>query len=184
MQKIKFPESERLSFSNWKASDMEALYRLNSDPAVMEYFPKLSTKEEAAAYITKLTDHFEEYGFTYYKVVLKKSDSFVGFIGLKWVKNDIPLAPFVDIGWRLLPDFWGRGLATEGAKACLAFAFSELQLSEVYSLAPLVNKPSIAVMKKIGMQYLESFDHPLLTDYPELQRCALYQSIKSQTSAG
>jgi len=61
-------------------------------------------------------------------------------------------APAIEIGWRLLPKFWNQGLATEGAKRCLQFAFEELNIGEIYAVTSIHNKPSERVMQKIGMK--------------------------------
>ncbi|MEM6772576.1 MAG: GNAT family N-acetyltransferase, partial [Bacteroidota bacterium] len=82
--------------------------------------------------------------------------------------------PCTDIGWRLHPDVWGQGLATEGARACLDFAFGELGLDQVVAVAVKQNAPSIRVMEKLGMEYDLEFIHPALVESPRLSRCVLY----------
>ena len=77
-------------------------------------------------------------------------------IGLSEQSYEAPFTPCVDIGWRLKPTFWHMGLATEGAKRCLKYGFQDIQLSKIFSVAPVINTPSIHVMKKIGMYYLGS----------------------------
>ena len=88
--------------------------------------------------------------------------------------------PAIDIGWRLSNKFWGKGYATEGAQRCLSFAFEELNLKHIVSIAPLVNENSIRVMQKIGMHKLLEFNHPQLTEYKNLVHCVCYE-IKSNT---
>ena len=78
----------------------------------------------------------------------------------------------------LMKTAWGKGYATEAAKACLGFAFSELDLNEIYSFATINNKGSEAIMKKIGMNYIDTFNHPSLINHKELEECLVYKVYK------
>ena len=62
---------------------------------------------------------------------------------------------------------------------CWKTFFNELQLNEIISIAPKTNTPSIHVMKKLGMEYVQEFDHPKLIDFPELKSCVLYKKSNS-----
>ena len=123
--------------------------------------------------------HQETYGYCYSAVELKKTNSFVGFIGLKNQDYGEGFEPFIDIGWRLAPSAWGRGLATEGAMAVLNYAFNNLGILNLYSVATKGNLPSIKVMKKIGMHFVKSFDHPKLSDFDDLKRCVMYKTRRT-----
>ncbi len=105
-----------------------------------------------------------------------KVSRFVGFIGLMNQTYESHFTPCVDIGWRLDRSFWGQGYATEGAAACLRFAFERLGLSEIMSVASQTNRASERVMQKIGMTKVDTFNHPLLAEFPELNLCNLYQA--------
>lgn len=168
-------ESERLGFRNWLKSDLESLTAMNEDPGVMEFFPKTLSPDESLDLLNRLTNHFEQYGHTYYAVELKTSKKFIGFIGLAYQEYESPLTPNVDIGWRLLPEAWGKGYATEGAQRCLQLAFEDLHISKIVSTCTVSNIPSENVMKKIGMKKMGYFNHPKLADYPEIQKCVWYQ---------
>lgn len=117
---------------------------------------------------------FREKRFCYFAVDRLETNEFIGFIGLSEpvFKVDFPLG--TDIGWRLAQKEWGKGFATEGAKACLVYAFHELELPRVISICPEVNIASEAVMKKIGMHRKQTFNHPLLEHSPLLRKCVLY----------
>ena len=82
------------------------------------------------------------------------------------------------IGWRLCENSWGRGYATEGARACLDYAFRQLQLPEIYSFTSLPNRRSERVMQKIGLQKIGEFDHPLVPAGHPLLRHVLYRAEK------
>ncbi len=166
--------SERLGFRNWIPADLSSLIAINSDPIVMEYFPALPTSEETQAFIARMQDQYLKTGYCYFAVELLATSDFIGFIGLSNQSFEASFTPCVDIGWRLDRKYWNQGLATEGARRCLKYAFEALALQQVYAVAPKINLNSVAVMRKIGMHYLQTFPHPKLNDCPRLQACVLY----------
>ena len=100
-----------------------------------------------------------------------------GFAGLLRVRPDMPFAPAVEIGWRLWPSFWGRGYATEAARACLAFGFHRLGLKEIVSFTTPGNRRSWRLMVRLGMvrDGDGDFEHPALPDDHPLRRHVLYR---------
>jgi 2-polyprenyl-3-methyl-5-hydroxy-6-metoxy-1,4-benzoquinol methylase len=124
---------------------------------------------------------FSENGYCYFAVDTLEGNDFIGFIGLCQQEYDVEFSPFVDIGWRLDKKYWGKGLATEGAKKCLEYAFNKLDIKSIKSTAPLVNKDSINVMEKIGMKKLLDFEHPKLLENERLVNCVCYE-IKQDKS--
>ena len=85
---------------------------------------------------------------------------FLGFTGLAPMPEGIPGAGEVEVGWRLAREAWGRGYATEAARAALEFAFGDLGLDSVNSITAVVNLPSRAVMERLGMTQVDEFEHP------------------------
>ena len=71
-------------------------------------------------------------------------------------------------------DAWGQGYATEAARACLDYGFSQLGMQKIYSWTALSNTPSERVMQKIGMERVGEFDHPMIEAGHPLQRHVLY----------
>jgi RimJ/RimL family protein N-acetyltransferase len=94
---------------------------------------------------------------------LIETGEFVGYIGLVTMTFAVPSVaqPAVEIGWRLAHKYWGKGLATEGARGAVRYAFETLQLQEIVSITVPANVRSRRVMEKIGMKYLPEldFDH-------------------------
>ncbi|PHI20482.1 GNAT family N-acetyltransferase [Lewinellaceae bacterium SD302] len=170
-----FPSSPRLIFRNWTPADVSAFQEVNGDPEVMAHFPSVLNETETAALIDRLTKHYSDHGFTYFAVELKESGEFIGFIGMARQTYEASFTPCVDIGWRLKRSAWGHGYATEGAVACLDFAWRVLGLDSVYAVAVAGNLPSIKVMRRVGMQYDHHFFHLALDDHPDLQKCAVYR---------
>lgn len=167
-------KSERLGFRNWKNSDIKLMAEINADKEVMQFFPKTLTEQETTEFIIKMQHQFKEKGFCYFAVDNLKNGEFIGFIGLSQQNFEWEFTPFVDIGWRLHKKYWNNGFATEGAKKCLEYAFNTLNLKEIYAIAPKINIASENVMKKIGLKKETYFNHPLLSDFIQLEKCVLY----------
>lgn len=166
--------SERLGFRNWKDADLEKMILINSDKDVMRFFPFLPSAKQTEDFIERMKDQFSENGYCYFAVDLLDSDIFIGFIGLSKQNYKADFTPCIDIGWRLNKVYWNKGLATEGAKACLEYAQNKLKLPLIYAVASQVNEKSIKVMDKIGMRYRKNFEHPNLLDDNGLKDCVLY----------
>jgi len=176
-------ETERLRLRQWQDSDVEPYIRLNSNPVVMRYFPSVMTEEETRAQIGRAKAYIENNGWGFWALELKETGEFLGFVGLlgQDEQREIPNTPFVEIGWRLDEQHWGKGYAPEAAQAALDFAFNQLDLSEVYSFTALPNHPSQRVMEKIGMvNTKQDFDHPKLDKGHELERHCLYRITQQQ----
>jgi RimJ/RimL family protein N-acetyltransferase len=103
----------------------------------------------------------------------------IGMVGLHRMSPAMPIAPGVEIGWRLHPDYWSHGYATEAAKASLDYGFGQGGLTEIVSFTTTVNARSQAVMQRIGMvrDVGGDFDHPLLPEGSPLRRHVLYRIV-------
>ena len=106
-----------------------------------------------------------------------KDNPFIGFVGLSVPGFQAPFTPCVEIGWRLAPEHWGIGLATEGAQAVVEHAFTTLQLDAIVSFTVINNRASRRIMEKIGMRHDpgEDFEHPALSAGDSLQPHVLYR---------
>ncbi|WP_158963177.1 GNAT family N-acetyltransferase [Myroides fluvii] len=163
-------ETERLVLRQYKQADLTAFIRLNSDPEVMRYFLNTKTAEESEEMMLKLQGSIEANGYGAFAVEEKATQKFIGFIGFNQFVFEVDFAPAIEVLWRLLPEFWNKGYATEGAKACLDFAKEQLNLDRVYAFTTVSNKPSEQVMIKSGMTYVKNFNHPVVpSDHPFLE---------------
>jgi len=167
--------TERLLLRGWREEDLEPFAKLNADPRVMEYFPSTMTREESDAFVEYIVGHFAERGFGLWAVEAPGVAPFVGFVGLNAPTFEAHFTPCVEIGWRLDAPFWGKGYATEAARAALAFGFEEAGLEEILSWTTPLNAPSVAVMKRLGMRFDGEFDHPRLPEGHRLRRHVLYR---------
>lgn len=170
--------SDRLGFRPWSLADIPAMHTINSDPQVMRFFPSLPSLEQTTNFVERMQGQQERNGYCYFATERLEDGQLVGFIGLAEQTYEADFTPCVDIGWRLAQSAWGKGYATEGALRCLDYGFQEQGLKHILSVAPKVNTPSIKVMQKIGMSWVNNFQHPALEDFPELAECVLYE-IKS-----
>ena len=174
---MKILETERLTLRTWSNNDLQPMFLINQDPKVMKYFPDLHDLEMTKNFIDKVNTHFENHGYSLYATVRKDTGEFIGFIGLLIADFKEHFTPAIEIGWRLSSNHWGKGFATEGAKAVLDYAFRELKIPEIVSFTAAGNAESIRVMQKIGLQHNErdDFDHPKLDDQSPLKRHVLYR---------
>ena len=92
---------------------------------------------------------------------------------------ELEFADAPEIGWRLLPQYWQQGYATEGAKAVLTYAFRQLRLDRLISFTACANIPSIGVMKKLGFDKVREFEHPLVPVEHPLRKHVLYEIHRS-----
>jgi RimJ/RimL family protein N-acetyltransferase len=150
---------------------------MNADTRVMEYFPSVLTTEESNATADRIEAHFERHGFGLFAAELRTTGRFIGFIGFSAPSFEAHFTPCVEIGWRLDFGYWGKGLATEGARAALRYGFEALRLHEIISFTAMMNLRSRRVMERIGMSRdaADDFDHPLLPREHPLRRHVLYR---------
>jgi RimJ/RimL family protein N-acetyltransferase len=169
--------TERLLLRRWRDEDRESFARMNADPLVMEYFPAPLTRAESDALVDRIESHFADRGWGPYAAEIRRTGEFVGFIGLSVPVFRAHFPPCVEIGWRLAAEYWGKGLATEGARAALDYAFTKLRLSEVVSFTTVDNLRSRRVMEKIGMTHDpgDDFDHPDIAEGHPLRGHVLYR---------
>lgn len=143
------PETARLIQQAMTIDDASAFFALNSHPLVMRYTgePSLKSEDEARQAISRYPD-FETVGYGRWGCILKETKALIGFCGLKY----LPELDEVDLGFRFLPEYWGRGLATEAGRACIAFGFDVLGLERIIGLVLADNAASIRVLEKVGMR--------------------------------
>jgi RimJ/RimL family protein N-acetyltransferase len=171
-------ETERLRLRRWKQTDREPFAWMNADPRVMEFFPGVLSRSESDALADRIEAHFSKHGFTMFAAELREPEEFMGFTGLAVPPFEAPFTPCVEIGWRLAAKYWGRGLATEAARALLHHAFETLRMSEIVSFTVPANVRSRRVMEKIGMirDPEDDFDHPHLSEDHPFRRHVLYRA--------
>jgi RimJ/RimL family protein N-acetyltransferase len=169
--------TERLVLRHWHNSDRQAFARLNADARVMEFMPSVLSEQESNSLVDRIEAHFHEHSFGLFAAEIRSGTCFIGYIGLSVPTFHAAFTPCVEIGWRLAREYWGQGLATEGAREIVRYAFEELNLQELVSFTVPANARSLGVMKKIGMTHdpKDDFDHPRLPVGHTLRRHVLYR---------
>jgi ribosomal-protein-alanine N-acetyltransferase len=171
-------ETERLILREYVKDDAPAFFRLNSDPEVMRYVPDepmQSVEQAREILITHPIADYAQHGFGRLACALKATRDHIGFCGLKYLKE----IDDIDLGFRFLPEHWGKGLATEAARAVVRYGFTEMaievnrrylnpcapqvaavhrtatkfSLDHIVGLAEPDNHASIRVLEKVGMQF-------------------------------
>jgi RimJ/RimL family protein N-acetyltransferase len=176
----------RLRLRSWREEDLAPFAALNADPRVMEHMPQLLSRQESDAMVARIRGHFDARGFGLWAVEVAGVADFIGYVGLLAVPFDAHFTPAVEVGWRLAAEHWGRGYATEAARAALAFGFDELRLDEIVSFTVLANRRSWSVMERLSMTRspADDFDHPRLPDGHPLRRHILYRTAASPAPRG
>lgn len=164
-------QGERVLLRPWQQRDREAFAAMNADAQVMRHFPAPLTRRESNAAFGRIRLRLAEQGWGLWCVDVRGECA--GFAGLAVPRFAPPFThlaePCVEIGWRLRPEYWGRGYASEAARLVLRHGFVQLGLPEIVSFTARSNVKSQAVMQRIGMQHdaAAGFLHPNIpTDHP------------------
>lgn len=179
--------TRNLRLRNWKESDRELFHRINSDDRVMAFFPFRRDRAESDAVMDRIAAGIDRDGFGFAAAELVETGEPIGIVGIQKTNLE-PMLPIgtVEVGWRLAPEFWGRGYATEAAGAWLDRGFDALRLDEIVSLAVWNNERSTAVMKRLGMRAdpASDFDLPALDErHAHLRRHVLFRLARDEWRA-
>ncbi len=168
--------SPRLLLRPWRDADVAAFADMSADPAVMEFLRPFPDRPACEAWVARVRAHWQQHGFGQWIVEIPGQASFIGVVGLATIPYPAHFTPAVEIAWRLAPDFWRRGYASEAARAALDYGFNQLGLSEIVAVTVPANLRSRAVMERLGMTRRpeQDFDHPNVPEGP-LKRHVLYR---------
>lgn len=168
----------RVTLRPWRDDDLAPFAALNDDPDVMRHLSGRLSRDESDAFVQRVREHFARHGFGLWALDVPVL-GFAGFVGIgAQVPFELPLAGIVphahEIGWRLARAAWGHGYATEAAALALQHGFIELRLPQIVSFTVPQNRPSQAVMQRIGLSLRGEFDHPRFAEGHRLRRHVLY----------
>jgi RimJ/RimL family protein N-acetyltransferase len=169
--------TDRLRIRSWREDDFDAYAAMNADPRVMKFFPGVLSRDESRLRFARGSARLAEHGYGFWPVEVIGGAPFIGMVGLANPDFSAHFLPAVEIGWRLAAEHWGRGYATEAARAVVAFGFERLALPEIVSFTTVTNRPSRRVMEKLGMRHApgDDFLHPSLPDGHPLRPHVLYR---------
>ena len=154
-------ETERLILRELISSDDVGMFELDSNPEVHLFLGNKPVKsiEESRQYIKNIRQQYVDNGIGRWAVILKESNEFIGWSGIKLIKEPINNhQDFYEIGYRFIQKHWGKGYATEAGLAFVDFAFNEMKVLNLYAYADAGNKGSRNVLEKLGMHYVNSFE--------------------------
>ncbi len=169
--------TERLVLRRWRDDDKAPFADLNRDPAVMEFLGPPLSRAISDQWVDRIGDSFAANGFGLWAVEVVAGKSFIGFVGLNVPSFETPFTPCIEVGWRLAHASWGRGYATEAARAVVADGFARLGFDEIVSFTAAVNVRSQRVMQHLNMTSdpADDFDHPRLAPDDPLRPHVLYR---------
>jgi RimJ/RimL family protein N-acetyltransferase len=152
--------TDRLLMRRWLDSDREPFAVLNADPETMVFFPQTLDREASDRLVDLIEERFDQQGYGLWALEVADTGEFIGFTGLNPMPDGVPGAGGVEVGWRLDRHAWHNGYATEAARAALGVAFDGVGLDEIWSITAVLNEPSQAVMRRLGLTEVARFDHP------------------------
>ena len=163
---------QRLVLRDWRDADRASFAAVNADPVVMRHFPAPLSRADSDAFLDRIRAHRVIHGFSIRAVEVE--GALAGMCGLAHVPFEASFTPAVEIGWRFLPAFHGRGLATEAARLVLAEGFGGLGLDRIVAFTSPENERSWRLMERLGMRRAGFFGHPRLPSEHRLHRHVLY----------
>lgn len=155
-----FTETDRFILREILITDINGMFELDSDPEVHKYLGNnpVCNKEQIENVINSIRQQYIDNGIGRWAIIDKTTKEFIGWTGLKLVTEDTNNHKnFYDIGYRLIKKYWGQGVATETAIAALEYAFDTLNIDEVYASANCENEGSNKILKKVGLNFIETF---------------------------
>jgi RimJ/RimL family protein N-acetyltransferase len=173
--------TERLLMRCWRDSDRGPFAAMNADPEVMRYFPGTLDRPASDAYMDRIEALLQRQGFGLWALEHAATGRFLGFTGLNPMPPGVPGAGGMEVGWRLAGHAWHQGFATEAATAALEVAFRGAGLAEIWSMTAVLNEPSQAVMRRLGMTLHGHFEHPRIEPSHPLRPHVVYRIARPVT---
>jgi RimJ/RimL family protein N-acetyltransferase len=171
--------TERLIMRRWRESDREPFAALNGDAETMRYFPSTLSRAESDAMIDRIEGLFDGQGYGLWALEVAGDGEFIGFAGLNPMPAGLPGAGGLEVGYRLSRAAWHRGYATEAARAAVDVAFCGAGKAEIFSMTAVLNEPSQAVMRRLGLAEFARFDHSRIPEGSPLRPHVVYRLERS-----
>ena len=153
-------ETDRLVINRLTRDDLDALAAIEADQHVRRYIDgKVMSRAQTAEYIDMMLASYAENSYGRFAVRMKTGGQLAGLCG--FIDEDYG----IDFGYRYARACWGQGIATEAGRAVLDYGLKELALPEVFSIVILEHSASIAVLEKLGLQFVENTEymgHPIV----------------------
>jgi [ribosomal protein S5]-alanine N-acetyltransferase len=167
-------ETERLILREIEFTDENDMFELESDPEVHLYIENNPVKsiEKIREIIGMLRNQYKKNGVGRWALINKQTNEFLGCCGLKYFEEPLNnYQNFYELGYRFKKKHWGQGFATEATLASIEYGFNNLNIDAIYAITDPKNTNSISVLKKIGFNFIETFNYEGdLTDWFELEK--------------
>ena len=151
-------ETPRLKMRKFTLNDLDAVYEFSSNEDVTKYtgdIGMVKNKQDARDVITHVWQaEYKKYGYARYALICKTTDKVIGFCGIKY----LPEEQRPDIGYRMLPEYWGKGLGFEAVKATMDYATNVLKLDNVMAEAVIENVASNKILLKAGFKHVDTYE--------------------------
>ncbi|MEP6802878.1 MAG: GNAT family N-acetyltransferase [Flavobacterium sp.] len=122
--------------------------------------PPVKDIEESFDQIKNIQQQYKNVGIGRWAVILKETNEFLGWSGIKLIKNEINKhKDFYELGYRFIEKHWGKGYATEAGKAFIDYAFNVMKVEALYAYADAGNENSRKILEKLGLHYVNSFQY-------------------------
>jgi len=166
--------TERLILRKLVREDLDDMFLLDSNPEVVKYvgIQPLTKKEESAKMIENIINQYKKNGTGRLAVIEKSTNKFIGWSGIKLLTDEVNgFKNVYELGYRFLPEFWGKGYATESAKASLELGFNQMNADKIYAYADVENQTSNYILTKLGFENKGTFiDNGDLCNWYELEK--------------
>lgn len=150
-------ETNRLVFREFTQADIDNLCILLSDPIVMKYCSGTVDVIGTQMWLDMAIECYKKYGYDYWAVYEKNTGDFLGQIGI--LNQEIDGKQEDCLAFMIGQKHWNKGYSTEGAIACINYAFKSLKLEKLIATVEPENLQSICVLKKIGMKYIREANY-------------------------
>lgn len=150
-------ETERLILRPFTLEDLPRLIEMRSDPEVNVFMGgnKMQNAEAVTKRLRVYMDSYEKNGYGVSAIIWKETSEMIGWGGLQ----PLDVTNETEVGYGMIKEFWGKGIASEVARAWLDFGFNEKNLSHIVAVAYPENKGSRHVLEKLGMRYEKTAEH-------------------------
>lgn len=147
-------ETERLVLLPWSDDFFGEFARVCTDSAAMRFINRGRPlgQDDIRAITQRTLAMWDEYGFGPWAAIEKQSSRWVGRIGLNLLA-DWPGPDKWEVGFELAPEYWGQGLATEGAREAIRFGWARTPLTRIISVTAVAHRASRRVMEKCGLTF-------------------------------
>jgi ribosomal-protein-alanine N-acetyltransferase len=154
-------ETKRLILRPVTEADAQDFFELDSNPEVHRFLGNkpVKTIAESESMITAILEQYKKFNLGRLAVILKDTNEFIGWSGLKYEQNLRKEFNYYDLGYRFKQQYWGKSYATETALASLCYGFKDLKLQEINAAADIDHIASNTILKKIGMQPSGTFEY-------------------------